>query len=156
VPPRGRSMDARSRQARDAPHSKRQNRSRPLRYSPHLGVARRTFDRSPFWVFPGPAAVDDRGHGAGERKRARTNRARRRGGRAQRVSIRLAPPVGARPRRVRRTVEAPKAAARGPGGMTFLTGGRKRRTRVSLTVWLWITAVATAGVIAAVAVIARV
>ena len=40
--------------------------------------------------------------------------------------------------------------------MTFLTGGRKRRTRVSLTVWLWITAVATAGVIAAVAVIARI
>ena len=40
--------------------------------------------------------------------------------------------------------------------MTFLTGGRKRRTRASLTVWLWITAIATASVIAAIAVIARI
>jgi hypothetical protein len=40
--------------------------------------------------------------------------------------------------------------------MTFLSGGRKRRTRGSLTVWLWITAIATASVIAAVAVIARI
>jgi hypothetical protein len=39
--------------------------------------------------------------------------------------------------------------------MTFLTGGRKRRTRGSLTAWLWVTAVATASVIATVAVIAR-
>jgi hypothetical protein len=40
--------------------------------------------------------------------------------------------------------------------MTLLTGGRKRRRRDSLTVWLWMTAAALASVIAAVAVFDRI
>jgi hypothetical protein len=40
--------------------------------------------------------------------------------------------------------------------MTFLSGGRTKRRRPTLTVWLWVLAAAVAGFVAVVALVVRI